>query len=181
MSGGGAPGAAWMLGMLEGLRTGGVDLGEATPPVRDPFAPGQAPHRRTSRWAKAEHVSDYTRFRITACGCSECGRDARSGRCHLSAVPGAGLPCSGYVRGVHGGCGACRGFGAGPGQAAGEPRLVGSRLVSDDEATSLFARRKTVRRRGGNRVARRCDGPRCHGRRHLTRGDRSGSPLDRDG
>ncbi len=29
MSGGGAPGAAWMLGMLEGLRTGGVDLGEA--------------------------------------------------------------------------------------------------------------------------------------------------------
>lgn len=29
MSGGAAPGAAWMLGMLEGLRTDGVDLGEA--------------------------------------------------------------------------------------------------------------------------------------------------------
>ena len=29
MSGGGAPGAAWMLGMLDGLLGGGVDLGEA--------------------------------------------------------------------------------------------------------------------------------------------------------
>lgn len=29
MSGGGAPGAAWMVGMLDGFRTGGIDLGEA--------------------------------------------------------------------------------------------------------------------------------------------------------
>lgn len=116
MSGGGAPGAAWMVGMLEGLRTGGVDLGEADLIVGT--SAGALAGAPLAGGMLGRAVAIYQRSQVPFFRAPATSEEfmAAAGRAAASAPDPVEA-----VRGL----------------ANLEP--VGSRLVSDDEATSLFA------------------------------------------
>lgn len=116
MSGGGAPGAAWMLGMLEGLRTGGVDLGEADLIVGT--SAGALAGAPLAGGLLDRAVAIYERSQVPPFRAPVTSEEfmAAAGRAAASAPdPVEAVRCLANL----------------------DP--VGSRLVSDDEATSLFA------------------------------------------